>query len=862
MRNFALVISAENKPSIYIKQITMRKSIFTFFLSLLAVMALAQQKYELSATTSTGDWNFNNGFSISNEAGKNYSTGNGGCIKFSRNVQYTIHIPEGITIKRVTFSGYCNYADADGYLSELNGTAFGETEYVYPRKDDNGNTTVVSHTITLDAPAQSTLTFTPAGQQVVWKIILYDFLEDELPVTEFNYFTPASQMEKLDRALVALPAKSGNGQFVSWRYLGYDDPSTSFDLLRDGQVVAADLTATTSFVDTGGSTNSTYQVVTKVGGVAAETSAAVSPWTGAFKTMRLDRPEGGTNESGSYTYTPNDCGVGDVDGDGEYELFVKWDPSNQKDNSQSGYTGNVYIDCYKLDGTRLWRIDLGRNIRAGAHYTQFLVFDFNGDGKAEMICKTAPGSVDGQGGFVTSMADDSEILSADNTKTYHNASGYVLGGPEYLTVFEGATGKAIHTVFYNPNRAGGIGGAPDHPAKSFWGDNYGNRCDRYLACVAYLDGADKNPSAVMVRGYYTRSYFWAVDFDGAKLTTKWLHASVSANEWQLTDANGNTSTHGGQAGTAYGQGAHNISVADVDGDGCDEIIDASAAIDNNGALLYTTGLGHGDAQHLGDLDPDRPGLEIMMVHEEKPYGLHVREAGSGEIFSHITGSSDTGRGMAADIDPDSRGYEYWSSASGNVYAIDGSVVGTSRPSQCFRLYWTGDLQDELFDGKYNTNTGRCEPIIQKWSSSAKKCQTYMSFSNLGNSQTCNTTKATPNLIADIFGDWREEIIMWDLNDGCTLNIFTTNEPTEYRVPTLMHDHVYRMGIAWQNVAYNQPAHVGYYLPDYVQHLTGIREVSTTANENADNQWYTLSGVRVSQPSKGIYIYQGKKVVVE
>ena len=138
----------------------------------------------------------------------------------------------------------------------------------------------------------------------------------------------------------------------------------------------------------------------------------------------------------------------------------------------------------------------------------------------------------------------------------------------------------------------------------------------------------------------------------------------------------------------------------------------------------------------------------------------------------------------------------------------------------------------------------------------------MSFSNLGNSQTCNTTKATPNLIADIFGDWREEIIMWDLNDGCTLNIFTTNEPTEYRVPTLMHDHVYRMGIAWQNVAYNQPAHVGYYLPDYVQHLTGISEVSTTANENADNQWYTLSGVRVSQPTKGIYIYQGKKVVVE
>ena len=664
--------------------------------------------------------------------------------------------------------------------------------------------------------------------------------------------------EKLNRGVVAI--RDGQNVVVSWRTLTSDAPGEAFDLFRNGTKLNSQplKKGGTFFVDTNPlSGDVTYEVR---GGGKNGTYTLKADAPDGYIPIKIQKPDGGTSFDGSrYFYHANDASVGDVDGDGEYELFVKWDPSNQKDNSQSGYTGNVYIDCYKLDGTRLWRIDLGRNIRAGAHYTQFLVFDFNGDGKAEMICKTAPGSVDGQGGFVTSMADDSEILSADNTKTYHNASGYVLGGPEYLTVFEGATGKAIHTVFYNPNRAGGIGGAPDHPAKSFWGDNYGNRCDRYLACVAYLDGADKNPSAVMVRGYYTRSYFWAVDFDGVKLTTKWLHASVSANEWQLTDANGNVDKHTGQAGTAYGQGAHNISVADVDGDGCDEIIDASAAIDNNGALLYTTGLGHGDAQHLGDLDPDRPGLEIMMVHEEKPYGLHVREAGSGEIFSHITGSSDTGRGMAADIDPDSRGYEYWSSASGNVYAIDGSVVGTSRPSQCFRLYWTGDLQDELFDGKYNTNTGRCEPIIQKWSSSVKKCQTYMSFSNLGNSQTCNTTKATPNLIADIFGDWREEIIMWDLNDGCTLNIFTTNEPTEYRVPTLMHDHVYRMGIAWQNVAYNQPAHVGYYLPDYVQHLTGV---STTANENADNQWYTLSGVRVSQPTKGIYIYQGKKVVVE
>ncbi len=678
--------------------------------------------------------------------------------------------------------------------------------------------------------------------------------------TDFNYPTPESQMERLGRGLVALPAKSGSGCFVSWRWLGYDGANTSFDVLRDGQVVAAGLTSATSFLDAAGSVASSYQVITKVNGETVETSGAVTPWTSSYLALHLDRPQGGTNQSGSYTYTPNDCGVGDVDGDGEYELFVKWDPSNSKDNSQSGFTGNVFVDCYKLDGTKLWRIDLGTNIRAGAHYTQFLVYDFDGDGKAELICKTAPGSLDALGNYVSSVADDSEISSTDNARAYHNANGYVLSGPEYLTVFEGNSGKALHTVFYNPNRAGSLGGAPSHPAKSFWGDNYGNRCDRYLACVAYLDGPDKRPSAVMVRGYYTRSYFWAVDFDGAKLSTKWLHASVSTSEWQLTDADGNTTVHSGQEGTAFGQGAHNISVGDVDGDGCDEIIDASAAIDHDGALLYTTNLGHGDAQHLGDLDPDRPGLEFMMVHESSPFGLHVREAGSGEIFSHITGSKDTGRGMAADIDSDYRGYEYWSSASGDVYAIDGSVISTKRPSQCFRLYWTGDVQDELFDGSYDSSTGKCAPYIQKWNASSKKCQTHLSFASKGNSQTCNTTKATPNLIADIFGDWREEIIMWDYSDGCTLNVFTTNEPTDYRVPTLMHDHVYRMGVAWQNVAYNQPAHLGYYLPDYVSHLTGISELTDTANETT-NDWFTLSGVRVSQPEKGVYISKGRKIVV-
>ncbi|MBQ2360186.1 MAG: rhamnogalacturonan lyase, partial [Prevotella sp.] len=249
-------------------------------------------------------------------------------------------------------------------------------------------------------------------------------------------------METLDRGLVVLPAKSGTGQFISWRFLGTENyKSTTFDLLRDGTVIAADITGATCYTDTRGSNTSQYQVVTKVNGNVISTSNAVSSWGKEYLALKLNRP-------GS-TYTPNDISVGDIDGDGQYELFVKWDPSNSKDNSQSGKTSNVYIDCYRLNGTFLWRIDLGTNIRAGAHYTQFMVYDFNGDGKAEMICKTAPGSKDGQGNYVSVAADDNDIKSTDNSKDYRNSSGYILSGPEYLTVFDGATGKAIHTIWYN-----------------------------------------------------------------------------------------------------------------------------------------------------------------------------------------------------------------------------------------------------------------------------------------------------------------------------------------------------------------------------------------------------------------------------
>lgn len=673
--------------------------------------------------------------------------------------------------------------------------------------------------------------------------------------------------ENLSRGLVAI--KTGNKTFVSWRVHATDAPDVTFDLLRNGTVVKSGLTVSNAELSTYVA-GARYQVVARLQGEEQDRSEEVTAWDNIYTTLKLDRPA----SQADYHYFPNDCSVADLDGDGQYEIVVKWDPSNNQDNSKSGKTGNVYLDAYKIDCTKLWRIDLGQNIRAGAHYTQFLVYDFNGDGRAELVCKTSLGSMDGEGIYVNQATDDTNISSRSNTLRYANDNGYILSGPEFLTVFEGTTGRALHTIWYNPNRGGTFDkvAAPSaSELKTLWGDNYGNRCDRFLACVAHLDGADKPASAVMCRGYYTRSYLWAVDFDGSKLSTRWIHGSVSQTQVERTDAEGNKQTRTyskntsgiGNSYTAYGQGCHSVSVGDVDGDGCDEIIYGSAAIDHDGWLLHTTGLGHGDALHLTDLMPDREGLEVMMVHEETPYGWSVRDARTGELIIHHTGISDTGRGIAADIYAEHRGFEFWHSddmdlatqydkkGPMNIYSSNDEVVGhytQNYPFYNFRIYWTGDLQDELFD-KGALNDG-------KW-------QRLLSCGNYGNSVTYGS-KANPLLIADFLGDWREEIIMFNKADSCTLNIFSTVKPTEHRIPTLMHDHIYRMSVAWQNVGYNQPPHLGFFLPDYKrleEEKTGIR-ATTTGSEAGHAQNFDLYGRHIgADKAKGLYIVkEGSNVV--
>ncbi|XTZ14600.1 cellulose binding domain-containing protein [Micromonospora echinospora] len=568
----------------------------------------------------------------------------------------------------------------------------------------------------------------------------------------------AKQVEDLDRGLISV--RSGTGNLVSWRLLGTETSGVSFNLYRGTtKVNGTPITGATNHLDSGAAAGAAYTVRAVVDGVEQPPSAPALQFAGGHLDVPIQPPPGGTTPSGeTYTYAANDASVGDLDGDGRYEIVLKWDPSNAKDNSQSGYTGNVFVDAYTLTGTRLWRIDLGRNIRAGAHYTQFQVYDYDGDGDAEVAMKTADGTRSGTGQVVGSSSAD-----------HRNSSGYVLAGPEYLTMFDGRTGAIASTVNYDPPR-GNV---------ASWGDSYGNRVDRFLAGTAYLDG--QRPSLIMARGYYTRAVIAAWDFRNGTLTRRWTFDS---------NASGN--------GAAYGQGNHNLSVADVDADGRQEIVYGAATIDDNGRLLHSTGNGHGDALHVGDLDPARAGLEVFKVDEDasKP-SSYFADARTGQIIWSTPASGDNGRGVSGDIWAGSPGAESWSSAASEIANTRGQNVGRKPSSANFLVWWDGDPVRELLDAtridKYGT--GGDTRLLTGSGVAAN-----------------NGTKSTPALSGDILGDWREEVI-WRTSDNTALRIYSTPTPTATRIHTLMHDPQYRAAVAWQNTAYNQPPHPSFFIGD-------------------------------------------------
>ncbi|MCE8921004.1 MULTISPECIES: rhamnogalacturonan lyase [Bacteroides] len=584
-------------------------------------------------------------------------------------------------------------------------------------------------------------------------------------IAQPNYDFSKLKRERLGRGVIAI-RENPSTVAVSWRYLSSDPMNESFDIYRNGEKINNHpLKDATFFQDAYTGTESVLYTVKAREGKTESSYQLPANAPSGYLNIPLNRPEDGTTPLGqNYFYTPNDASIGDVDGDGEYEIILKWDPSNAHDNSHDGYTGEVYVDCYKLNGQQLWRINLGKNVRAGAHYTQFMVYDLDGDGHAEVVMKTADGTVDGVGKVIGDVNAD-----------YRSEQGRILTGPEYLTVFNGLTGEAMQTIDYVPER----GNLMD------WGDSRGNRSDRFLACVAYLDGI--HPSVVMCRGYYTRTVLAAFDWDGKELKQRWVFDSNNPGCEDYA-----------------GQGNHNLRVGDVDGDGCDEIIYGSCAIDHNGKGLYTTKMGHGDAIHLTHFDPSRKGLQVWDCHENKRDGSTYRDAATGEILFQIKDSTDVGRCMAADIDPTQPGVEMWSVASGGIRNVKGEVVKDRvRGLSCnMAVWWDGDLLRELLDrnriSKYNWEKGICERIA-------------IFEGTLSN----NGTKANPCLQGDIVGDWREEVLMRTA-DNTALRLYVSTIPTDYRFHTFLEDPIYRISIATQNVAYNQPTQPGFYFGPELQ----------------------------------------------
>ena len=617
--------------------------------------------------------------------------------------------------------------------------------------------------------------------------------------------------DKLDRGLVAVPATTGGGNMVSWRVFGEEYYDVTYNLYCDGKQIATNLKVS-NYSHTSGTASSKYQVAAVVRGVEQEKCAAITRWANGMLTIPVQPIIGRDGTDVTANYTLNDISLGDLDGDGIVEFIVKR-PCNQAANVSQKNCFHV-LDCYDHKGNRLWWIDLGPNMLAGAdEQWDCVCYDWDGDGKAEVLLRIQDNA------YIHYADGTKELIGSSTVDTRWDGIEYTSSGNEYLLYLEGATGRPYsigpsshpHYIDYPLTRG----------QDSDWGSGIvGHRSTKHYFGAPFLDG--RHASIFLGRGCYTMHKFAAYDVNPSthKLTQRWYWENNVGGPW-------------------FGQGYHNFAIGDVDWDGRDEIIFGSMIIDDNGKGLSTTGLGHGDAQHCSDLDPYRKYEEQFACNEDSP-AMNYRNAVTSQFYYRHKASGDDGRALCANFTntyPGSVGRSVstsWISsvADKEVTELAGdNFINWADLNQ--RIYWDGDLLDEYFDSPGTEGYGAIYKPAEagggRWNFSDSKCN--------------NWSKNNPGAIADIFGDWREELVMRNGANTAIL-VYTTGIPTKYRIPTLWHDHQYRNAMVWQSMGYNQPPHKSFFLgelegitiapPPYT--MTGRKEIKnngaiTTTDEH-------------------------------
>ncbi len=635
--------------------------------------------------------------------------------------------------------------------------------------------------------------------------------------TQDNYNGYERSMERLNRAVYAVKCESGAGILVSWRMQPEEyGTDVAYYVYRNGAQVNETPLSITNYVDTEGKAGDVYTVKTVLNGEYWQSD----PFTATdenYIAIKLQNPGPQKDRDGNEaTYSINDCGAADVDGDGEMELIVKWYPSDAFDSGkQDGPSAPTIFDVYKLDGTALWRLNMGLDIPSGAHWNQFMLYDLDEDGRAELFIKTSDGTTsykpNSKGKF--DMTDSSTIVDvigdASLAGTHVLDTGHVSADSnEWMTVFDGETGEVIAMSDY----------VYATEKSSDYGDGWYNRASRYNIAIAYLPADQDDPACTTTipavlynHGYYAKTTVAAYTLRTADDGSKYIQL-----EWGFDSAEYTDKAYGGK-------GNHNVATGDVDNDGFDELVLGAICLDHDGSILWVKdGVegqdveGHSDAISLAAMNPDDPTqLYVFTPMEEVSTATVTSTLSNAGTGTRIAGrwnnaSDDIGRGLAANITP-TPGYEYWT-AKGTVYGFSGfynfteGLFETNRPSGMkvsFATYWDGDLLSELLDSDSTEGPG----TIYKYDWEENRLNTLQIMTG---TKLCNSTKNTPSLTLDLMGDWREEVVLRGEDDE-TLYIYMTNYETDYAMYSLMYDPVYRNGVANQNTSYNQPPHPGIYL---------------------------------------------------